>query len=181
MGLTEGRVRLVPHNPAWARLYGNERRRLRRHFDGVNVAIEHIGSTAVPGLPAKPIIDMAAWVRSGARLSRVIRLIEAAGYEYKGEYGLAGRHFFVRGDPVTHHLHIVFKPRPHWIRWLAFRNYLRNHPPEMRRYAALKRALAKRFSNLRAAYTSSKTTVIEQMMAVALSEFKMSKKVEKRC
>ena len=174
--MPEGRVRLVPHNPAWARLYRNERRRLRRRLAGLNVTLEHIGSTAVPGLPAKPIIDMAAWVRSGARLSRILRLVEEAGYEYKGEYGLAGRHFFVRGAPVTHHLHIVFNPHPHWIRWLAFRNYLRRHPLEMRRYAILKRSLAKRFPTHRAAYTRAKTIVIEQIMASAIGEFKGPKK-----
>ena len=178
-GLPEGIVKLSSYTPGWVRLFRNERRRLRRYLGGDPCRIEHIGSTAVPGLPAKPIIDIAVRIRPRPRLAGLVQTLESAGYEYKGEYGLPGRHFFVRGNPVTHHLHIVFRNQPHWVRWLAFRDYLKGHPEELSQYAALKSSLAKRFARKRVMYTRSKTSFVTRILAVALLPPSHSKKVKK--
>lgn len=178
-GLPEGVVKLSPYTSDWVRLFRNERRRLRRCLADRPCCIEHIGSTAVPGLPAKPVIDIAVRIRPRPRLARLAQTLESAGYEYKGEYGLPGRHFFVRGNPVTHHLHIVFRDEPHWVRWLVFRDYLKGHPEELRNYAALKQLLAKRFARQRATYTRSKTAFVTRILAAALLDSAHSKKVKK--
>lgn len=168
VGLDAGEVRLALYSTDWPRLFRNESRRLRRRLPGIRMSVAHIGSTAIPGLPAKPVIDMAVLAAPAAGLQRLIRLFEAAGYVYKGEYGLKGRHFFTRGNPVTHHAHLVFEETPHWVRWLAFRDYLRGHPDERRRYAALKRAMAKRYARRRKDYTSAKTPYIQHVLALAM-------------
>lgn len=169
IGLPADRVCLVPYSPQWPRLFRNETRRLRRRLRGISLSVAHVGSTAVPGLPAKPVIDIALRPRDRTSLRPLIRSIVAAGYEYKGEYGLKGRHFFVRGTPVTHHLHLVFAAEPHWIRWIAFRNYLRRHADARRQYAALKLSLSKRYARQRPKYTAAKTPFVEKILSLALS------------
>ena len=124
IGLASGTVHLTRFDSQWHRQFDAEARRLHKHLAPARYTLEHIGSTAVPGLSAKPIIDMALQIPSLKRLPLWIKRLTHAGYIYKGEYGLSGRHFFTLGSPVTHHLHVVAKDCPHWYRWLLFRNYL---------------------------------------------------------
>lgn len=167
IGLKSGTVRLEPHRAAWRGEFGRERRRLLQRFARRRCQVEHIGSTAIPGLDAKPIIDMAILIPSFKRLPLWIGLLEAAGYLYKGEYGLSGRHFFTKGDPVTHHLHLVEPTSIHWNRWMLFRNYLRANPTEAVRYNACKQSLARRYAGNREAYTKAKSPVIDRILARA--------------
>jgi GrpB-like predicted nucleotidyltransferase (UPF0157 family) len=167
LGLKSGTVTLCAYSPLWRRTFVNERRRLRRHAGGQPCRIEHIGSTAVPGLTAKPIIDMAICIPTFRRLKTWIRILTEAGYGYKGEYGLPGRHFFVRGEPVTHHLHLVESGSDHWNKWILFRDHLRRRPDAARRYNAFKRRMALRHRLDRDAYTRSKTPFIARMLMEA--------------
>lgn len=167
IGLQHGTVKLSSYSTGWNRRFLTESRRLERNLANRRYTLEHIGSTAVPGLDAKPIIDMAIQIPSLHRLPLWIRLLEMAGYVYKGEYGLAGRHFFVRGNPVTHHLHLVAAGSPHWDRWLLFRDYLRANPAEARHYNEAKRALARKYPGNRDAYTRAKTPVVNRLLARA--------------
>ena len=130
--------------------------------------MEHIGSTAVPGLDAKPIIDMAMMIPSFKQLPLWIQRLEKAGYIHKGEYGLPGRHFFIRGNPTTHHLHVVTPGCLHWDRWLLFRDYLRANPAASRLYHQTKLALARKYRHNRDAYTKAKTPVITRLMRAAV-------------
>jgi GrpB-like predicted nucleotidyltransferase (UPF0157 family) len=166
IGLKEGTVKLRRYTPEWARLYEAEQGRLQQVLPKRGVAIAHIGSTAVPGLDAKPIIDIAIRVPS---FRPHIAKLEALGYEYKGEYGLPGRHFFVRGNPVSYHVHLVKKGSRHWTVWLLFRDYLMSHPAEARRYNRFKRRLARRFAGDRPAYTRAKAPFVESLLAKAES------------
>ena len=131
------------------------------------VGIEHFGSTAVPGLAAKPIIDILIAVRSLARAKiTMIEPILALGYVYWSENPKTDRMFFVKGMPPygerrTHHVHITEPDGEMWQRRLAFRDYLRANPDEARRYEALKRDLAARFPADREAYTGAKTGTVE--------------------
>jgi GrpB-like predicted nucleotidyltransferase (UPF0157 family) len=166
-GLKSGVVKLSPDHGDWPKRYRQEMRRLRKLTGNARYTLEHIGSTAIPGLDAKPIIDMAMRIPSFKRLPLWITRLEKAGYVYKGEYGLPGRHFFVRGNPVTHHLHLVIPGSEHWARWLLFRDYLRANPIEAKRYDAAKLKLARKYPTNRDAYTRAKTPVINRLLVRA--------------
>lgn len=169
IGLKTGTVKLNHYTNQWRRRFHAEARRLRRYTCPSNYFLDHIGSTAVPGLDAKPIIDMSMRIPSLARLSLWIRRMESAGYTYRGEYGLPGRHFFTRGNPVTHHLHLVAKDSEHGSQWILFRDYLRAHPDEAKKYNDLKKKLAREYSHNRKAYTTAKTPFINAILKKAAS------------
>ena len=128
-------------------------------------SIEHIGSTAVAGLSAKPIIDLALALDIPAGTPRVVRALESLGYAYFGTFGLRGRHFFRKGDPATIHLHAVHWRSPHWRAWLDFRDALASDPETMERYEREKRELARKYANDRAAYTAAKGPMVRRILA----------------
>ncbi len=167
IGLKKGTVKLTRYSGLWKRRYAQEQQRLETALGHHRYTLEHIGSTAVPGLDAKPIIDMALQIPSLKRLALWIGKLEKAGYTYMGEYGLPGRHFFTRGTPVTHHLHLVARDCKHWERWLVFRDYLCARPAEAARYNEFKRTLAKKYARNRDAYTKAKTPFINRLLVAA--------------
>ena len=157
-------VEIVPYDPAWPCLFAVEAARLRGALSVEDVVgIEHFGSTAVPGLAAKPIIDILIAVASLPRAkATMIEPIIALGYVYWSENPRTDRMFFVKGMPPygdrrTHHIHITEPDGEMWQRRLAFRDYLRADRDEARRYEALKRDLSARFPADREAYTEAKT------------------------
>lgn len=161
-------VEIVRYDPAWPAVFDTEADRLHAALDAMEVCgIEHFGSTAVPGLAAKPIIDILIAVRSLTRAkATMIEPIVALGYVYWAENPKPDRMFFVKGMPPfgdrrTHHVHITEPDGEMWQRRLAFRDYLRANPDEAGRYEALKRDLAKRFPADREAYTEAKTDYVE--------------------
>jgi GrpB-like predicted nucleotidyltransferase (UPF0157 family) len=158
------RVELVDHDPTWAEVFEAERRRLTPVFDGRAVGIEHIGSTSVPDLCAKPIVDVLVGLRELEITEPDIREMEALGYEYLGEYGLPGRLFFRRLG--THNVHVVKHGGEHWERQLTFREALRTDPEERRRYDQFKRKLAAE-GHPRDVYTELKTPFIRDVEARA--------------
>jgi GrpB-like predicted nucleotidyltransferase (UPF0157 family) len=123
------------------------------------VAIEHIGSTSVPDLCAKPIVDILVGLRELELTDEQIAAMTELGYEYLGEYGLPGRLFFRKGDPRTHNVHVVKHGGEHWERQLVFRDALRSDPEERLRYDAFKRRLAAE-GHSREVYTELKTPFI---------------------
>jgi GrpB-like predicted nucleotidyltransferase (UPF0157 family) len=164
IGLGTGQVRVMPYDPAWADEFAAERARLLKALGRVPAVIEHVGSTAVPGLAAKPIIDVLAGRPAESELEPYVRAFTAAGYEHRGEYGIPGRHYFVRGEPRTHHLHLVEMDGGIWRRYVAFRDHLRRHPESAAAYAALKHDLAARFPNDRERYTDGKSAFIDDVL-----------------
>jgi GrpB-like predicted nucleotidyltransferase (UPF0157 family) len=159
------RVELVDHDPAWALLFEEERDRLAGVFDGRALGIEHIGSTSVPDLCAKPIVDVLVGLEELELADEQIAAMERLGYDYLGEHGLPGRLFF-RKDPRTHHVHVVLHGGEHWERQLVFRDTLRSDPEERRRYDEFKRRLAAE-GHPREAYTELKTPFIREVEARA--------------
>jgi NAD-dependent deacetylase len=137
-------LEVVSYDPAWPRLYEEEAVRVGDAMGDDVVAIEHMGSTAVPGLAAKPVIDISVGLRRLELSPDQTAALEALGYECLGENGLPGRLFFRRSEAGrrTHHLHVVERGGEHWHRHRAFRDYLRAHPDEVERYAAEKLRLA---------------------------------------
>ena len=157
-------VILVPYHEAWPSLFDEERMRLERALGSSARGIEHVGSTAVPGLAAKPILDIRVGVGSLRDAECSIRPLEQLGYEFRGEAGLPGRLFFRKGNPRTHHLHVTEIGSEFWERHLVFRDYLRAHPETARDYVQLKHDLADRFRRDRAAYTEAKTGFISEVV-----------------
>jgi GrpB-like predicted nucleotidyltransferase (UPF0157 family) len=165
------RVILVPYDPAWPRLYEEEAALWRRLLGGLLVDVAHIGSTAVPGLLAKPTIDLLITVLDVPQLDGLNEALTAAGYLPRGEHGIPGRRYFVRGTPErhTHHAHAFAVGSPEVARHLAFRDYLRAHPADAAAYARLKERLARRFPADPAAYTDGKGAFIRRVEARALA------------
>jgi GrpB-like predicted nucleotidyltransferase (UPF0157 family) len=159
-------VELVDHDPSWTERFEQERDRLVPVFDGSVVAVEHIGSTSVPGLCAKPIVDIAVGLLKLELTDEQIAAMEELGYEYLGEFGLPGRLYFRKGDPRTHHVHVVEHGGMHWERQLVFRDALRTDPEERRHYDAFKRRLAAE-GHSREAYAELKTPFIRAVEARA--------------
>lgn len=171
LGLERESVRVVPYSPEWPRLFEQERRLLESAFGGRALSFEHVGSTSVPGLAAKPIIDVMAAVRDLGDVGPCVGPLAAAGYTYKGENGLPGRHYFTKGAPLrTYHLHVVTPDSAHWREHLLFRDYLRAHPEAAGEYARLKTELARRFARDRGAYTEAKAPFIRRVIAEARAE-----------
>ena len=170
VGLPTGRLVIVPHDPAWGEAFAAERARLAAALGAVPARIEHVGSTAVPGLAAKPIIDILVGRPDGGALEPYVRAFEGAGYLYRGEYGIPGRHYFVRGtgrEARTHHLHLVALDGEFWRTHLAFRDHLRRTPECAAAYAARKRELAERHAGDRGAYTEAKAPFIRAALDAA--------------
>lgn len=163
------KVVLKPYDPAWPHRFESEKIVLAEIFAGCDAAIEHVGSTAVPGLGAKPIIDVIVGVRRLADVERRIEALEEAGYEYVPQYEgeLPERRYFRkprRGERLFH-LHCVIEGRGFWERHLAFRDYLRAHPETAAEYERLKRELAARVPKHE--YTQAKSPFIEAVLAAA--------------
>lgn len=170
VGLERGTVRLISYSPAWHTLFEREKKTLLIALQGIVLRIEHIGSTSIPDMEAKPIIDMAAAIPSLDIVQNCIEPLAAVGYEYKGEYGLPGRHFFTKGSPHTHYLHVVMKSSDHWNAWLTFRDYVTANKQVAAEYSALKRDLAKAYQSDREAYTKAKSEFINMIVARARAE-----------
>jgi len=156
-----GPVVVVDYDPAWPDMFERFRDRVAGVLEGVAIAIEHVGSTAVPGLAAKPIIDMDVVVPSPAEVPEAIRRLARLGYVHKGDLGIPGRAAFrPPADLPHHHLYVCAQDSPVLRNHLAFRDYLRSHPDTARRYDDLKRDLARRYRDDREAYTEAKTAFI---------------------
>lgn len=162
---------IVDYDPRWPVLFAEEANRVKAALGGLIQRIEHIGSTAVPKLDAKPIIDILIGVESidHAR-EQAVPILEQMGYSYWADNPKKDVLFLVKGlppnGPRSHHIHIETMDDD-WEDRLAFRDYLRKHPDEVQRYAALKRRLASEFETDREGYTQAKTDYIREITAQA--------------
>ena len=159
VGLKRGTVKLVPYDPMWNKLFEAEKDTLLNSIGDYVSDIEHIGSTSVPGLKAKPIIDMVAAVKDLSVYARLIDSLTENGYEFMSDRVFDDRVFFPKGprENRTHHLSLVVEYSAGWTEPIAFRDYLRNSPHERQAYQALKERLAEQFPNDRASYTKAKS------------------------
>ncbi|HZZ35781.1 MAG TPA: GrpB family protein [Caulobacteraceae bacterium] len=162
LGLAPGVNRLAAHNPLWARAAEEEIARLRTALGPAALAIEHYGSTSVPGLMAKPIIDLQIGVADIALGLDFVDPLTALGYDYAGSQGIPDHHIFGRGAARTHLAHVVVFGGEQWTKTLRFRDRLRSDPSVRAAYEALKLDLAARVAT-RAEYTAGKAAFIERM------------------
>jgi GrpB-like predicted nucleotidyltransferase (UPF0157 family) len=163
-------IEIVPYDPSWPMLFQREADVLRRALATWLVGpIEHIGSTAVPGLAAKPVIDIMAGVQALDDSRPAVEAATAVGYCY-APYQVELEHWFCKPSAAfrTHHLHLIPVGSPQWSRPIAFRDYLRAHADEAREYAALKWRLAEAHRLDREAYTQAKRPFIDRITEVAL-------------
>jgi GrpB-like predicted nucleotidyltransferase (UPF0157 family) len=170
LGLRYGTVKLVPHSLEWANAFREERARLTEALSEVRCEIEHVGSTAVPELCAKPILDIIIGVTVAIPIESVISAIQGVGYQYRGDARDAGGHIFVRESDVqvrTHHVHVVELYGPQWHAYLLLRDFLRTNREARRVYVAEKQMLAERHSADRKAYTAAKDNVVRRLLAEA--------------
>ncbi|RIK40819.1 MAG: hypothetical protein DCC55_13765 [Chloroflexi bacterium] len=168
IGLPAKVVALHPYDPAWPRLFQEEAARLQAAIGRYVLDIQHVGSTSIPGLAAKPIIDLAVAVANFEEAAVCIEPMERLGYEYRGENGLPRRHLFVKGTPRTHHVHINEIHSADWQQQIAFRDYLRARPDLTGEYARIKQQLARQFPTDRRAYTEQKSGFIFNVLRKAI-------------
>ncbi len=158
---------MVPYDPRWPSLFALECSRVEAVLGSWAETVEHIGSTAVPGLDAKPVIDLMAGVRDIRSAGRCIRPLESIGYSYWAENPDPDRMLFVKfveRTSRTHNLHLMEVGGALWNDRLVFRDHLRSHPKAAGEYARFKYVLAGRFRDDREAYTGAKTNFICAMV-----------------
>ena len=168
--MSEAPVEIVAYDPAWPQLFQKERHAIADALAAWIVGpIEHIGSTAIRGLGAKPVIDIMAGVRGLDASRPAIDAAAELGYCYF-PYRPDSEHWFCKPSPEfrTHHLHLVPLGSVLWLGALAFRDYVRDHPAIAAEYEALKRRLAREFHSDREAYTQAKHPFIERITDLAL-------------
>ncbi|MDF2629318.1 MAG: yqkA [Symbiobacteriaceae bacterium] len=158
-------VELVDYDPRWPVACEDERRRIAAALGVAIETVEHVGSTAIPSMPAKPVLDIMVGVEHRELTAEQLTAMAKLGYEARGERsGVEGRLFFRKGNPRTHHVHMVPHGGELWQNYLRFRDFLRTHPADAARYAALKRDLASAFAHERPRYTESKAPFIAEIL-----------------
>lgn len=160
-------MRIVDHDPAWAGLAAEACRLVREAGGDLVADVQHVGSTAVAGLPAKPILDLAAAVSADEVIGELIEKLTALGYIYRGDEGASGGQLLVwesQPDIRTIHLHVVTSDDVQWRNYLRFRDALRRDAEVRNRYAELKRELRRRFPDDRESYTESKHEFIREVL-----------------
>lgn len=172
LGLEKGKLNFVPYNREYSRLFAAEKELLKNTVGNYILDIQHIGSTSIPGIIAKPILDIAIAVKNFEAAAAVcIKPIENLGYIYMGEYGLARRHFFIRGsNRRTHNLHVWEINSNGWKRQILFRDYLIKHPEIAKQYVDLKLKLLEQYRDDRDKYQDGKSEFIESIERLAALE-----------
>lgn len=160
------KVEVVLHNPAWRDAFEEESKQIALVMGENVVAIHHIGSTAIPTIYAKPIVDFLIEVKDITQVDEQSTAMETLGYEAMGEFGLPGRRYFRKNSSLgirTHHVHAYEVGSPEIDRHLAFRDYMIAHPKDAQRYSELKRELAKQYPQDIEAYMDGKDGFIKEM------------------
>jgi GrpB-like predicted nucleotidyltransferase (UPF0157 family) len=166
--IRRGVVRLVPHNPSWSAEFVRERGRISTAIGDHAVAIEHVGSTAVPGIHAKPVLDIVVAIADLREANALEPAMQQLGYDFPGDIGIVGERLFGRGPEVlTHLVHVVQAGGPKWSEYLDFRDALRTNPDLALQYDEAKRELARQFPAERAKYTEAKGQFIQSVLARA--------------
>jgi GrpB-like predicted nucleotidyltransferase (UPF0157 family) len=165
-------VEVVDYDHSWPAQYAEERDRIAAAIGDAALAIEHVGGTAVPGLPAKPVIDLMVGVEDIERAGPAVAGLINLGYEYVPEFEseLPDRRYFRRGAPESHHVHMVSASSDFFQEHLLFRDWLREHPQAAEEYGKLKRGLASRHRLDRDAYRAGKLPFIDTVVAAARRE-----------
>jgi len=176
---TPDKVELVPHDPRWDRQAQEESELLAKVLGQLLKAVHPIGSTAIPTIVAKPILDLLPVVSSLSELDQLRERMAEIGYQWRGAYGLPGRRYFTKADPVTGrkriHLHCYKVGSPEIDRHLAFRDYLLDRPDLARAYQQEKVRCQQIHPNDSQAYSQCKSDWIKRVEAEALIHYDLTK------
>ena len=162
-----GRIQVVDYDPDWPRLFRREAERIRAVLGERVVRLEHVGSTSVPGLAAKPIIDILLVVPDSSEEPAYVPDLEAAGYVLVIREPERHQHRVFKGPDTNVHLHVYSPGSPEIERYLVFRDRLRSDPADRERYQRIKRELAQRDWRYVQQYADAKTEVVEEIIARA--------------
>ncbi len=166
IGLKRGTVELVSYNPKWKQSFRCEEKKIRKVFGQDALEIQHVGSTAIPGILAKPIIDIAIVVPSLQKAKRYKKKLKEIGYEIKKKDPKKERLFFTKGPERkrTHYLHIGKIGSGYTEDMILFKNYLCYHKGSAKKYSDLKKKLGKQYQNERGIYTAKKEKIIKEIL-----------------
>lgn len=167
IGLRRGIVRIVRHRSEWAILYNAELEKLNNYIGDIAVDIQHVGSTAVPGLISKPIIDIAIAVDSRKNISMVVKRLLDIGYIDGDDQETSGGYLLEKeseSNVITFHIHIVENTDIQWQNYIPFRDCLRLDVKTREEYSQLKKRLAVKFRNDRVSYTKGKVQFIRNIL-----------------
>lgn len=165
------RIRIAEYDPAWVTIFEKLCSFVLPVVKDHIIRIEHVGSTSVPGLAAKPIVDMDLVARTKEDVCSNIRCLATLGYVHEGDLGVPGREAFIPpGNVQWHHLYVCTIDNAEFTKHIRFRDYLRSHPKEAQKYGVLKRELARQYENDRAAYTNAKGVFINRVLNTLMDE-----------
>ncbi|MFX1255487.1 MAG: GrpB family protein [Promethearchaeota archaeon] len=173
--MSKRKLILEPHDPKWIEFFKKEATIIRRILGSHLLAIHHIGSTAIPSIIAKPIVDILSIVSSLDAVDQLKEDFKKADYVWKGEYGIPGRRYLFRlaEDRVHHRVHVHIYQRGHFeiARHLAFVSYLQNNTEAAKEYEKVKLELRDKFFNDRERYQEEKSEVIESLLKKAMGQY----------
>jgi len=165
LGLPDDRVTLRPYTPLWHWLFLLDKQRLQRVLKPHVLDIQHVGSTAIPGMVAKPILEILVAIADFEQGVQCISGVERLGYVYQGENEALRQYRFIKGHRQTHSLYIVEYNSQAFLEKIYFRDYLKNHPKAAQKYASLKHRLARKYPGNRIAYQKEKEVFIQQVLS----------------
>jgi GrpB-like predicted nucleotidyltransferase (UPF0157 family) len=169
LGMSRGEVILKDYDPRWAKLFKKEKIRIHKII-GLKILVEHIGSTAIPGIKAKPIMDLMVAVPSLKNWKKYKESLARLGYVFRQDFIKNEQHvLFVKGptEKRTHYLKLTTKDSNFWKEKIAFRDYLISHPKSAKEYSNLKISLKKKFSGKRIPYTDGKALFVKKVLRLA--------------
>ena len=164
-------IEVVDYDPHWVEEFDAYAAKLKAALGHLAMSIEHVGSTSVIGLAAKPIIDIDVVISSRLHLKAVIQKLAEIGYIHEGNLGIPGREAFKRSGGKRHHLYVSSVDTPNLHNHLIFRDYLRTHPEAVKACSELKKELARQHPHDIEAYGAGKTAFIQNILAKAKAEY----------
>lgn len=173
MALKRGIVELQDHNPKWKELYAKEAKTLKEVLGDRIIEIEHVGSTSIEGLKAKPIIDMLVVINSLDEIPEIEELLKDYDYSNRGSQGVSDRCFFAKGpeESRSHYVHFTEPKSETYYHLKYFKKYLLEHEEYKQKYCNLKQELAIKYADERSKYTASKNDFIKSVIKLAREEY----------
>lgn len=177
IGLKRGTVKLVKYSPMWRKSFECEQKKLQKIFGRDALEIQHVGSTAIPGMLAKPVIDIALIVSSFQKARRYVNKLKEIGYDIKKNDTMKERLFFTKGPEKkrTHYLHIGEIGSGYAEDMILFRDYIRQHNDALKDYFELKVQLAAKYQNTREIYTAKKEKLVKEIVKKAKKSLRAKK------
>ena len=169
LGLHKSSVEVYPYDETWPLEFEKEKKILEEILKDFDVKIEHVGSTSIPGLSAKPIIDIAIGVKDEKALFEIEPVMAEAGYDILNDYETKGELLARKGPPEcrTHYIHMQLIGSEYWDEFMYFKRYLLDHPEEIKVYENLKKDLSKKYAEERKKYTAEKNEYISSILEKA--------------